>query len=70
MREGSRSYWYNTKNDKAGSYKAIEHNGKQVKFDGFLTDRFTDQSIRMVNGTDKPFFLFLSYTAPHGPLEA
>ena len=70
LREGSRSYWYNSKNDKPGSHKAIEHNGKQVKFDGFLTDRFTDEAIRMVTATDKPFFLFLSYTAPHGPLEA
>ena len=56
--------------DKPGSFKAIEHNGKQVKFNGFLTDRFTDQAIRMIDSTSKPFFLFLSYTAPHGPLQA
>jgi arylsulfatase A-like enzyme len=70
LREGSRSYWFNPKNDKPGSHKGIEHNGKQVKFEGFLTDRFTDQAIRMIGSTDKPFFMFLSYTAPHGPLEA
>ena len=71
LREGSRQYWYDPKrSDKPGSRKAIEHNGEQEAFEGFLTDRFTDQAIRMIDGTDKPFFLFLSYTAPHGPLEA
>ena len=71
LREGSRSYWHDPKkHDKPGSYKAIEHNGKQLSFEGFLTDRFTDQAIRMVTSAEKPFFLFLSYTAPHGPLQA
>lgn len=71
LREGSRRYWYDAKkSDRPGSFKAIEHNGQQVKFEGFLTDRFTDQAMRMIDSTDQPFFLFLSYTAPHGPLEA
>jgi len=71
LREGSRRYWYDPQtSDSPGNPHAIEHNGKQVKFEGFLTDRFTDQAIRMIGSTDKPFFLFLSYTAPHGPLEA
>ncbi|PHS17704.1 MAG: hypothetical protein COA78_02980 [Blastopirellula sp.] len=71
LREGSRRYWYDVKkSDRPGDPHGIEHNGKQVKFDGFLTDRFTDQAMRMIDSTDKPFFLFLSYTAPHGPLEA
>ena len=71
LREGSRRYWYDAKkSDRPGDPHAIEHNGEQVKFEGFLTDRLTDQAIRMVGSTEKPFFLFLSYTAPHGPLEA
>lgn len=71
LREGSRQYWYDAKrSDKPGSRRAIEHNGQPVRFEGFLTDRFTDQAIRMIDATDRPFFLFLSYTAPHGPLQA
>ncbi len=71
LREGSRRYWYDEKkSDKPGDPHGIEHNGTQVKFEGFLTDRFTDNAIRMIDETDKPFFMFLSYTAPHGPLEA
>ncbi len=71
LREGSRRYWYDeSKSDKQGDPHAIEHNGKQVKFEGFLTDRFTDEAIRMAKSAKNPFFLFLSYTAPHAPLEA
>lgn len=71
LREGSRRYWFDPKkSDKPGNPHAIEHNGEQVEFEGFLTDRFTDEAIRMIGSTEAPFFLFLSYTAPHGPLEA
>ncbi|MHC4993802.1 MAG: sulfatase-like hydrolase/transferase [Planctomycetota bacterium] len=71
LRSGSRTYWYDPKKtDRDGNVKAIEHNGKRGKFEGFLTDRITDQALRMIGSTDKPFFLYLSYTAPHGPLEA
>lgn len=72
LREGSRNYFYGEKRDKLGNPHAIEHNGKHVKFEGHLTDRITDEAIRMVaeNKDDKPFFMFLSYTAPHGPLQA
>lgn len=70
LREGSRSYFYG-KQDKPGNPHAIEHNGKHVQFEGFLTDRMTDAAVRMIESDQKaPFFLFLSYTAPHGPLEA
>jgi len=71
LREGSRSYFYNKENDNPKSHRAIEHNGEHVSFEGFLTDRITDQAIEMVRSANKkPFFMFLSYTAPHGPLQA
>lgn len=71
LREGSRRYWYDPqRSDRPGDPHGIEHDGEQVAFDGFLTDRFTDHAIRMIASSEKPFFLFLSYTAPHGPLEA
>jgi arylsulfatase A-like enzyme len=39
--------------------------------DGYLTDVFTDRAIDFIGprSTD-PFFLYLSYTAPHAPLQA
>ncbi len=72
LREGSRSYFYNAgKDDKPGNRHGIEENGKQVRFDGYLTDVIGDQAVRFIQqDSDKPFFLFLSFTAPHGPLQA
>jgi arylsulfatase A-like enzyme len=72
LREGSRSYFYDpTKSDKAGNHHAIEKNGQQVKFDGYLTDVLGDQAINFIEQlSDKPFFVYLSFTAPHGPLQA
>ncbi|MBT7852544.1 MAG: sulfatase-like hydrolase/transferase [Opitutae bacterium] len=72
LRSGSRSYFYNArKDDKTGNSKAIEENGKVVKFDGYLTDVFGQKAIDFINAKDgKPFFLFHSFTAPHGPMHA
>ena len=72
LRSGSRSYFYNAKkDDKAGNAKAIEENGKKVEFDGYLTDVFGQKAIDFVNlQDDKPFFLYHSFTAPHGPMHA
>jgi arylsulfatase A-like enzyme len=72
LRSGSRSYFYHPKkDDKAGNAKAIEENGKQVKFNGYLTDVFGQKAINFINAKDdKPFFLFHSFTAPHGPMHA
>lgn len=70
LREGSRSFFCKKGGDPVGNPHSIEYNGKHVNFEGHLTDRQTDEAIRMVkeNG-DKPFFMFLSYTAPHAPLQ-
>jgi len=72
LRSGSRSYFYNAqKDDKAGNPKAIEENGERVKFDGYLTDVFGQKAIDFINTKDdRPFFLFHSFTAPHGPMHA
>ncbi len=37
----------------------------------YLTDEFSDEAVSFVErNKDKPFFLFLSYNAPHTPLQA
>jgi len=39
------------------------------KKDDYLTDRLTDESLKFIEtNKDKPFFLYLSYYAVHGPL--
>lgn len=72
LREGSRGYFYDAKkSDKPGNAHAIEENGKQIKFDKYLTDFLGDKAIEFIKkDKSKPFFLFLSFTAPHAPMHA
>jgi arylsulfatase A-like enzyme len=51
---------------------AVEHNGgRRFRPRGYLTDYFTEQAISAINANrNRPFFLFLSYNAPHTPLQA
>ncbi|WP_419189060.1 sulfatase-like hydrolase/transferase [Stieleria marina] len=72
LREGSRSYFYNAKkDDKPNSNRRIEHNGQHVVFDGYLTDVLGDKAVEFLkDDSADPFFLFLSFTAPHGPMHA
>lgn len=47
------------------------HNGKPVEWDQYLTRELTDGGIRFIKkNRDRPFFLFMSYNAPHEYLEA
>ncbi|XMO85891.1 sulfatase-like hydrolase/transferase [Algibacter sp. AS12] len=51
----------------------LEHNGKEVTETEYITDALSREAVRFVNDAskeDKPFFLYLSYNAPHTPLEA
>lgn len=42
-----------------------------VSFEGYLTDALTTEAIEFINAeSENPFFLYLSYNAPHGPLQA
>ena len=49
-------------------------NGKQVRRTGYCSDIFTDQAIQFIKKHKSerdldPFFLYLSYNAPHTPLQ-
>lgn len=72
MREGSRSFWFNPKKDlKPNNMHAVEHNGKQVRFEGHFTDVLGQKAIEFIQADpNQPFFLFLSFNAPHSPLES
>ena len=50
----------------------IEYNGQPHHSDGtYLTDLFTDEAIAFIDRhKNEPFFLYMPYNAPHGPLEA
>ena len=51
----------------------LEHNGKDVRETEYITDGLSREASRFVREAakrDQPFFLYLSYNAPHSPLEA
>ncbi len=58
--------------DEAGSYRTwILKDHTPVPPKQYLTDEFSDASVRFINtNANTPFFLFLSYNAPHLPLAA
>ena len=48
----------------------LEHNGKIVKGEGFIIDDFTNYGLQfMEKHQDEPFFLYLPYNTPHGPMQ-
>lgn len=68
---GARSYFYDEKTaDKPGSYQNLQLNGVQQKFDGYLTDVLSNEAIRIIQQTNDPFMMYLSYNAVHTPMEA
>ena len=67
---GARSYHYNENNDDAVEQeREILHNISHATFKGYLTDEFSNQSVRFIEeNKGHPFFLFLSYNAVHTPM--
>ncbi|WP_075344069.1 sulfatase-like hydrolase/transferase [Tenacibaculum agarivorans] len=51
----------------------LEFNGKEVDENEYITDALSREAVNFIdraNQKEKPFFLYLSYNAPHTPLEA
>jgi arylsulfatase A-like enzyme len=53
-----------------GYHQPILRNGGYAEFDAYLTTALSRDAVRFVTESDRPFFLYLSYNAPHSPLEA
>lgn len=54
------------------SYRTwIMRNHEPVETKKYLTDEFSDEAVSFIQrNKDQPFFLYLSYNAPHAPLQA
>ena len=53
--------------DRDAVYRGFE----QVEVEQYLTDAFTDEAVAFIDRhRDEPFFLYLSHTTPHTPLQA
>jgi arylsulfatase A-like enzyme len=58
-------------NEPEGYRTWIVRNREPVRTTRYLTDEFSHEAVDFVRRQkDKPFFLFLSYNAPHAPLQA
>lgn len=65
--QGSRPYYPMEKTTKN---RVIQDNGTNTPESGYVTDRLGDAACEFIKeNKDQPFYLFLSFTAPHGPLQ-
>jgi arylsulfatase A-like enzyme len=63
--QGARSYF---PYKKAPADQVIQENGKATVEEGYVTDRFGDAACRFIKEHKKePFYLYVSFTAPHAP---
>lgn len=48
----------------------LEHNGRLVRGEGYITDDFTNHAIRFIEANqDQPFFCYLPLCTPHSPMQ-
>jgi len=65
--QGSRGYF---PYDKASPHRVVLENDTPTKEEGYVTDRFGDAACRFITKyKNDPFYLFVSFTSPHGPLQ-
>ncbi len=63
--QGSRGYFAY---EKASPHRVILENDQPTKEEGYVTDRFGDAACRFITKyKNDPFYLFVSFTAPHSP---
>ncbi|MCB1070100.1 MAG: sulfatase-like hydrolase/transferase, partial [Kiritimatiellae bacterium] len=68
MLGGARSYFLDS--PVRNEAQRMMRNADYIEASGYLTEFLTEEALRfMTEESDKPFFLYLSYTAPHAPME-
>lgn len=70
---GSRSYFFDKRELKEPNGNTLMENFEYTDFDGYLTDALGKKSVEFVEenkAKEQPFFLYVSYNAPHTPMEA
>jgi arylsulfatase A-like enzyme len=66
--QGSRGYF---PIKKVTPHRVIQLNGTPTPETGYVTDRFGERAVHFIEqNRDKPFFLYVSFTSPHGPMHA
>jgi arylsulfatase A-like enzyme len=48
----------------------LEHNGRLVRGNGYITDDLTDHALAFIESNrDRPFFCYLPFNTPHSPMQ-
>jgi len=56
---------------KTAYFQPLIRNDREAGFEGYLTTALSKDAVQFIESNKgKPFFLYLSYNAPHGPLQA
>lgn len=62
-------FGFNSSQTEKYNSKILYRNKSKANAEGFLADQFTSEATRFIRGTEgKPFFMYLCYNDPHGPL--
>ncbi|MGB5553810.1 MAG: sulfatase-like hydrolase/transferase, partial [Flavobacteriaceae bacterium] len=65
---GDFTTWF--KGDRSYFDPVLWHNGAQEAYEGYCSDIFTDKALEFITKkSDTPFFCYLSFNAPHTPLQ-
>ena len=65
---GDFTTWF--KGDRSYFDPVLWHNGKQQSYSGYCSDIFAENAIQFITeNKDAPFFCYLSFNAPHTPLQ-
>ena len=70
---GARNYFYDPNEKSRNSIRNVVENYSETNFEGYLTDVLADKAVSFIdknNQSNNPFFLFLSFNAPHTPMQA
>ena len=70
---GGRSYFPNDRQDRPGNHRALLENYTASSFTGYLTDEIGKNASDYIDSrseADAPFFMYVSFNAPHTPMEA
>ena len=69
---GGRSYFPYPEGRDVSRDRAVMRGRKRVELDGYFTDAIGEQAVRFIEEyrRDEPFFAYVSFTAPHTPMQA
>jgi len=71
MLGGGRSYFFSEKQNLKAGGRQILHNKQPAGFRGYYTDELAEKTCRFIDSNrNNPFFVFLSFTAVHTPMQA